>query len=322
MEKTKLGFGCAPILGRVSKRESLQALKIAYEERINYFDIAPSYGWGEAESILGNFLVKNQISRDKVEITTKFGLVPKNNKLIRLSKNVGRKLINLNPKTQTLVKSAASKVAPKVDFSLDTAKISLEKSLKSLRTDYIDNLLFHEYDFENPPNDISDIVHFLELEKKRGTIKNYGFSTYQSLNLVANFFITNNLSSDVIQIPCQTIQTQDYTCIEQLTRKGMKVILHSPFNIGKSVTYIFDNLIHNDSLNNLNSTLNFPIEKSKDIYSILLAYFKSIISPYAIVTSMFNQSHIKKNKEIIDRPVLTQKQAELFKKILSEIQVS
>ncbi|NEN94747.1 MAG: hypothetical protein F6K50_04165 [Moorea sp. SIO3I7] len=53
MKTTKLGFGCAPILGRVDKRKSIQALKIAYEEGINYFDIARSYGWGEAESILG-----------------------------------------------------------------------------------------------------------------------------------------------------------------------------------------------------------------------------------------------------------------------------
>ncbi|AFY54857.1 putative oxidoreductase, aryl-alcohol dehydrogenase like protein [Rivularia sp. PCC 7116] len=322
MEKTKLGFGCAPILGRVSKRESLQALKIAYEEGINYFDIARSYGWGEAESILGNFLAENKIPRDRVEITTKFGLVPKNNKLIRLSKNIARQLINLNPKTKNLVKSAASKVAPKVDFSLDTAKVSIEKSLKSLRTDYIDNLLLHQYDFQNPPNDITDIFNFLELEKKRGTIKNYGFSTYQSLDLVANFFITNNLNPDIIQIPCQISQKQDYICFKELTQKGTNIIVHSPFNIGKNSTYIFDYLVRSDLLNHLTNSLNFPIEKTQDIYSVLLAYFKSISSPYAIVTSMFNLSHIRKNKEIIDRPVLTQKQAELFKKILSEIQAS
>ncbi|NEO21447.1 aldo/keto reductase [Moorena sp. SIO4A5] len=233
MKTTKLGFGCAPILGRVDKRKSIQALKIAYEEGINYFDIARSYGWGEAESILGNFLVQNKIPRDSVEITTKFGLVPKNNRLIRLSKNIARKVISINPKTQTLVKSAASQVAPKIDFSVDTAKTSLEKSLKSLRTDYIDNILLHGYDFQNPPNDITDIVNFFDSEKKRGKIKNYGFSTDQSLDLAAKFFATNNLNPDLIQLPCQISQKQDYVYINQLNINGIKIIVHSPFNIGK-----------------------------------------------------------------------------------------
>ncbi|WP_293025402.1 MULTISPECIES: aldo/keto reductase [unclassified Moorena] len=252
-------------------------------------------------------------------MTTKFGLVPKNNRLIRLSKNIARKVISINPKTQTLVKSAASQVAPKIDFSVDTAKTSLEKSLKSLRTDYIDNILLHGYDFQNPPNDITDIVNFLDSEKKRGTIKNYGFSTDQSLDLAAKFFATNNLNPDLIQLPCQISQKQDYVYIKKLNKNGIKVIVHSPFNIGKNSQKNFNNLVRIDSLNNFSSTFNFSIEKPQDIYSILLGYFKSIYSPYAIVTSMFNPSHIKKNQEIINRPALTQKQAELFNQILVEI---
>ena len=48
-----LGFGCAPILGRVGERESVAALDHAYARGVRHFDVARSYGWGEAEGLLG-----------------------------------------------------------------------------------------------------------------------------------------------------------------------------------------------------------------------------------------------------------------------------
>ncbi|MFX6040902.1 aldo/keto reductase, partial [Acinetobacter baumannii] len=52
----RLGFGCAPMLGRVGRKDSLRALAIAYDNGIRHFDVARSYGFGEAEALLGEFL--------------------------------------------------------------------------------------------------------------------------------------------------------------------------------------------------------------------------------------------------------------------------
>ena len=48
---SRLGFGCAPLGSRYSKREALRALELAYDSGITYVDVARAYGHGEAEAI-------------------------------------------------------------------------------------------------------------------------------------------------------------------------------------------------------------------------------------------------------------------------------
>ena len=52
----QVGFGCSALLGRTGRTESLRALAAAWDEGIRFFDIARSYGYGEAEALLGEFL--------------------------------------------------------------------------------------------------------------------------------------------------------------------------------------------------------------------------------------------------------------------------
>ena len=51
-----LGFGTAAIMGRLSRRRGLAALERAHAAGIRHFDTARSYGWGEAERVVGIFL--------------------------------------------------------------------------------------------------------------------------------------------------------------------------------------------------------------------------------------------------------------------------
>src|SRR5262249_28655811 len=51
IEASALGFGCASLGSRVSASHGLSALARAHEAGINWFDIAPAYGAGEAEAI-------------------------------------------------------------------------------------------------------------------------------------------------------------------------------------------------------------------------------------------------------------------------------
>ena len=317
MLETKLGFGCAPILGRVGKKDSLYALKFAYEQGINYFDIARSYGWGEAESLLGKFLKQEKIPREKVEITTKFGLTPRNNQLIRIAKTLARNIVCQIPKTQTIVKSAASQVSPKVDFSVKNAINSLETSLKALRTDYIDNILFHGYDFQDESMDIFKVINFLETQKKSGKIKNYGFSTYESLNLLENFFCAKNIKPDLLQIPCRGISQQNQSILQKFATNNVKIVMHSPFKLQPSISSIFENLSAQDLLPKVESILGKKITKIEDIYEIILSYFQAVYSPYAIVTSMFDLQHIHKNQQIIKEKEITKNQLDSFERLLS-----
>ena len=57
LKSSALGFGCANLMGRVGRRESLRALELAFDQGISYFDTARSYGWGKSEgSVCGSTL--------------------------------------------------------------------------------------------------------------------------------------------------------------------------------------------------------------------------------------------------------------------------
>jgi aryl-alcohol dehydrogenase-like predicted oxidoreductase len=311
MIKTVLGFGCAPILGRVGKQDSLKALQFAYSEGIHYFDTARSYGWGEAESLLGNFLNHNKIPRQSVEITTKFGLVPKNNKFIRVAKLFARNLISQHPSTHHLVKTAASKVAaPKLEFTVENAKQSLSTSLNCLQTDYIDNILFHEYDFRNQSNSIHEILDFLMFNKKSGIVKNCGFATNQPLSLVHDFVTAKNIKFDVLQIPCSVLSTFDLDLLKALKERGVKIIMHSPFRLESNIFLLYKKLEEQNLLLSLESITGIKIKTVEDLTQIFLSYFCMFYSPYAVVSSMFNTNHLSTNNRTVNYPLISKKKSE------------
>src|ERR1019366_5057325 len=70
---SKLALRCPPIMGRVGKRQALNAMAMAFERGISHFDLARAYGFGEAERVVGRFIADK---RDKVTIATKFGILP------------------------------------------------------------------------------------------------------------------------------------------------------------------------------------------------------------------------------------------------------
>ncbi|HEY2469673.1 MAG TPA: aldo/keto reductase [Terracidiphilus sp.] len=140
-----LGMGCAPMLGRAGRRESLAALAAAYDAGITFYDTARSYGYGACEALLGEYF--HGARRDAVVLCTKFGILPANssgwkNKV----KPLARAVLSVAPGLRGAVrKHAASQFNPG-QFSVETLRSSFETSLRELKTDYVDMLLMH-----NPP---------------------------------------------------------------------------------------------------------------------------------------------------------------------------
>ena len=137
-----LGLGCAPMLGRAGRRESLAALTAAYDAGITFYDTARSYGYGACEGLLGNFFRGER--RESVVLCTKFGILPANpsgwkNKI----KPLARAVLSVAPQLRGVVrKHAASQFNPR-QFSVETLTTSFETSLRELKTDYVDMLLMH-----------------------------------------------------------------------------------------------------------------------------------------------------------------------------------
>ena len=63
----RLGFGCSGLMARLDRAQSEALLVAAYEAGIRWFDVARSYGYGEAEGVVGRFLAR--LVLHEVELT-------------------------------------------------------------------------------------------------------------------------------------------------------------------------------------------------------------------------------------------------------------
>ena len=137
---SSIGFGCASLGSRIGARQGIETLERAYEAGVTWYDVAPSYGDGMAESIWGEFASGK---RDRVCVCTKVGMrPPKTSATMRLMKPLSRIAVAAAP----ALKRYASKVRPapfKVPLSAELIRSSVEESLGRLRTDYVDVLALH-----------------------------------------------------------------------------------------------------------------------------------------------------------------------------------
>jgi aryl-alcohol dehydrogenase-like predicted oxidoreductase len=140
-EVSALGFGCAFLGSHVSEAQGLRALHAALERGVTWYDVAPPYGDGEAEGILGRFLAGR---RDRVVICTKFGIprpvVPPAARFLRPAVRVAARL--LWPLRARMEK--VRRLANKDRLHPEHIESSVTESLRRLHTDYIDVLALDE----------------------------------------------------------------------------------------------------------------------------------------------------------------------------------
>jgi len=183
VESTVLGFGCAPILGAVGGKTAGRALACALDCGVNHFDVARSYGYGEAEAYLGRFLAGR---RDQVVIASKFGIrATRKAALLRPIKPLVRALRDLRdlrkPAGDPPVTAAAAPAAPRADpfhervpLTAAAMRHSLERSLKALRTDYLDLFFVHEP--TGSLERIDELAAAAESLKDQGKIRGWGLA--------------------------------------------------------------------------------------------------------------------------------------------------
>ena len=136
-----LGFGCGSVLGRVGRGASLRAMGTAWDEGITLFDTARSYGYGEAEAVLGGFL---RGKREQAIVATKFGITPqRQSALKRLAVPVARAAMQV-PGVRDLKRGRGNREVTYGQFTVAGLRESLETSLRELRTDRVDVLFLHE----------------------------------------------------------------------------------------------------------------------------------------------------------------------------------
>jgi D-threo-aldose 1-dehydrogenase len=167
-----LGFGCSQLLGPKSRNEALRLLETAYDAGIRHFDVARAYASGDAEGVLGRFILSR---RDEVTITTKFGIRPlpvfaERRALL----GAARRVMKTSPAARRFLGRQGAKLVKRGAFSVEEARQSLGTSLRELRTDYVDILLLHDCALEDCSPDLLD---FLRAAAAAGRVRSFGIGT-------------------------------------------------------------------------------------------------------------------------------------------------
>ncbi len=142
-----VGFGCWPLSGpgvwtAYDETEAIASVRRAVDLGVNFFDVAPVYGLGHAERVLGKALAER---RDAVLIASKFGLV-------------------WDEQDRVTNNGTGSSIRTEV-----------EASLRRLNTDHIDVYQMH---WPDPAVDIDEtMAAVLDLQAK-GTIRYIGLSNF------------------------------------------------------------------------------------------------------------------------------------------------
>ena len=149
IEVSEVGFGVWTIStgwwGEIDDERSVLLLRRAYEEGINYFDTADTYGSGKGETLLADAFGG---MREEIVISTKIGY-----DFYNYTERRGQQERPQN-------------------WSEEFLRFALEQSLKRLDTDYIDFLQLHNAKMDAIENDA--LFGLMEEFKKEGKIRSYG----------------------------------------------------------------------------------------------------------------------------------------------------
>ncbi|KAA3662678.1 MAG: aldo/keto reductase [Calditrichaeota bacterium] len=170
----------------------LKTIHVALESGINWFDTAPLYGFGHAESLLARGI--SHISRDDIIISSKFGIDWQNPDEFRFS------------------------ITPKA------IRNELEDSLRRLETDYID--IYQPYLLPSSDHQVEDMWCELDKLKQEGKIRHIGAA---NLDISQIRLARTHVDLETIQMPYslsyRDIQEES---LPYCAKKNVSVLAYSP----------------------------------------------------------------------------------------------
>lgn len=267
---SSLGFGCAPILGLVGAKAAFRALDCALDCGITHFDLARSYGYGEAENFVGK-VIKGK--RDRVVLASKFGIVANwKADVIRPVKPALRFVLNTlkgkssqKPGQNLNTSIVAGRFHNHIELNGKTMRKSLEKSLRSLDTDYLDYFFVHE-PLQTIVN-IDELAEVAERLKTEGKIRAWGLAFMRSQQHFHQSYLEK---FDLLQFD-NSPGVEGYDTI--VKDRGQKAnVIFSPLKAG--------------------SPLLKPAEKLHQLFN---DFPNSVI-----LCSMFNEQHIRENATLLN----------------------
>jgi Aldo/keto reductase family len=179
---SRVGLGCGSLVGGVSKRASMKFVEAAVDLGIRHFDVAPSYGLGLAESVLGEVLNSRW---NRLTVTTKVGIMrPPAPRAMATARKIVRPLARVIPGLKGMMLRTMRSTSVSGRFSKDDIETSFADSRRILRTNCVDILMLHEPRLEDITPEVSDI--FAQLIEQ-GEAKLAGSGTGETFEKLVKF---------------------------------------------------------------------------------------------------------------------------------------
>lgn len=205
-----IGFGCAPIglsmFGELTETQAVEVLQRAFQQGINLFDTAPSYGNGLSETRLGKAL--KGIPRQEFIIETKLGLV-RENRILRYRQPSG------------------------------SVRRSLEESLERLKFDYVDILLIHDPDREYA-DALGNVYPELARMREEGIVKAIGVGM-NHWEMLADFMRDADFDVFMLAHRYTLLEQNSLNFLNKCFQKGICIHLAGVFQSGILATGAVEN---------------------------------------------------------------------------------
>ena len=268
-------------MGDLSTEDASKALEAAVDAGINYIDSADIYQGGNSETKFKEALKASGISRDKLFIQSKGGII-------------------LDPKRSHdgLVFGA------RYDFSKQHLIDSVDGILERMGIDYLDSFLLHRPD---PLMEEADIADAFDTLQREGKVRHFGVSNFnpQQVEMVQSWInqrlLINQLQFNVVHsgmirgglhvnmIDDASVD-HDGGILEYARRKHMTIQAWSPFNYG-----LFAGMYINDpkypELNKKLEELGTKYHASKN--AIATAWILRHPAKVQVLLGTMNPEHIK-----------------------------
>lgn len=163
------------------------------------FDHADIYGSYTTEAEFGTVLSRRKDLRPKIQLISKCGIKMKS-------------------------PNRPNHSCKSYDSSPDHIKMSVDKSLKNLNTDYLDVLLLHRPDYLMNPKAISETFQKL---KEQGKVRHFGVSNFSKsqVELLSSF---TEITTNQVEISLTHKEAFNNGILDQCLQKGIKATAWSP----------------------------------------------------------------------------------------------
>ena len=180
VQLSRIGLGCGRLTGGASSRSSAKIVEAALTGGITHFDVAPSYGLGLAEAVLGQVLG----STKGFTIATKAGIPRPRSRLLKsFARELLKPAVRMAPWLKSRLVASVSEAHPQDRFRADLIQASLLESLIELKREYVDVFLLHEPLMHIEPS-LQDLISGLVDAKRIGI---YGGGTEAGLDAIPAF---------------------------------------------------------------------------------------------------------------------------------------